>query len=225
VKHNYVSCNTLCFFVSTNFCHFYVTSTTGSVSLNTLSFFVHFLSFTKSLSIVSYSLVISFSLKLTIFPAFKQRSYATFDNMAVLIFKNKVVFFLNVSSFCDTGKFSLNRRFGCTYHLHLQGWKSSQQEISLPTCGFLFGWLPTLNMDVIRTSETSVHMRITRRYIPEDGNILNYRCGKLESCFFFNEQVNVSGHRQAVLWRFGTQRWTRDQGRHYRVRGLGQIAV
>jgi hypothetical protein len=31
-------------------------------------------------------------------------------------------------------------------------------------------------MEVIRSSETSVHMRITRRYVPEHGNIRNYRC-------------------------------------------------
>jgi hypothetical protein len=37
--------------------------------------------------------------------------------------------------------------------------------------GFLLGWVSTLKMELIRSSETSVHIRTTRRYIPEGGNI------------------------------------------------------
>jgi hypothetical protein len=33
-----------------------------------------------------------------------------------------------------------------------------------------------------RSSETSVHIRTTRRYIPEDGNFYNYRSENLKSC-------------------------------------------
>jgi hypothetical protein len=39
-----------------------------------------------------------------------------------------------------------------------------------------------LKMDVIRSSETSVHIRTTRCYIPEDGDIRNYRRENLKSC-------------------------------------------
>jgi hypothetical protein len=35
------------------------------------------------------------------------------------------------------------------------------------------------------SSETSVHIRTTRRYIPEDGNIRNYRWENLKSCITF----------------------------------------
>jgi hypothetical protein len=37
--------------------------------------------------------------------------------------------------------------------------------------GFLLVWFSTLKMEVIRSSETSVHMRNTKRHIPEDDNI------------------------------------------------------
>jgi hypothetical protein len=37
--------------------------------------------------------------------------------------------------------------------------------------GFLLGYFSTLKMQVIQTSETSVHIRTTWNYIPEDGNI------------------------------------------------------
>jgi hypothetical protein len=36
-------------------------------------------------------------------------------------------------------------------------------------------------MEVIIFSEISVHIRTTRRYIPEDGNIHNHRCENLKS--------------------------------------------
>jgi hypothetical protein len=34
----------------------------------------------------------------------------------------------------------------------------------------------------IYSSETSVHIRATRRYIPEDVSILMYRCENIEFC-------------------------------------------
>jgi hypothetical protein len=41
----------------------------------------------------------------------------------------------------------------------------------------------TLKMEVICSSETSGRIRTTRRYITDDGNIHNYRCENLKSCF------------------------------------------
>jgi hypothetical protein len=57
----------------------------------------------------------------------------------------------------------VNRRFGVTCRLHLQGRKSAEQE---PACsrwltGFLLGWYSTLKMKVISSSETSVYVRGT----------------------------------------------------------------
>jgi hypothetical protein len=43
----------------------------------------------------------------------------------------------------------------------------------------LLGWFSTMKIDVIRSSETSVHIRTTRRCIPEDGNIPLYFNQKL----------------------------------------------
>jgi hypothetical protein len=80
----------------------------------------------------------------------------------------------------------VNRRFGGTYRLHLQGRRISrainQQEavasprlcwstaFTLVSCSAYYS---TLNMEAICSSETSVDFqRTTQRYIPED-NILN----------------------------------------------------
>jgi hypothetical protein len=46
---------------------------------------------------------------------------------------------------------------------------------------FLLCWFPTLKMEVIPSSETSIHIQTTRQYIPEDGNIHNYGCENLKS--------------------------------------------
>jgi hypothetical protein len=50
------------------------------------------------------------------------------------------------------------RRLGRTYHLHLQGRKSAEQETSVQQ-------VPLLLRD------TSSHVGTTRRYIPEDRNV------------------------------------------------------
>lgn len=50
--------------------------------------------------------------------------------------------------------------------------------------GFLLGCFSTLKKDVIRSSETSLYIRITRRYITEDGNIHEYHCDDDNSYMF-----------------------------------------
>jgi hypothetical protein len=63
---------------------------------------------------------------------------------------------MNVTIFWDIAPCSpyVNRRFGGTYHLYLQGRKSVMEGTSLQ----------------------QVHIRTTRRYIPEVGNIQNTYC-------------------------------------------------
>jgi hypothetical protein len=58
----------------------------------------------------------------------------------------------------------VNRRFGGTYRLHLQGSKIREPETS-----------------VSRQQQTSVHTRSTRRHIPEDGILHTHRRGNLKS--------------------------------------------
>jgi hypothetical protein len=41
----------------------------------------------------------------------------------------------------------------------------------LQHAGFLLGLFSIMKMEVITSYETSIHIRTTRRYIPEDGNI------------------------------------------------------
>jgi hypothetical protein len=73
---------------------------------------------------------------------------------------------------------SVNRRFRGTYRLHLQGRKVREEE---PACtggyrlqppahaGSSLTDLSTLKMEAIRSSETAVYTRSTRRHIQEDG--------------------------------------------------------
>jgi hypothetical protein len=72
----------------------------------------------------------------------------------------------------------VHRRFGGMYHLRLQGLKSG---CHFTRAGFLLDWFSILKTEVIRSSETSLHIRNTWRYIPEDGNSHNYRCGNFQS--------------------------------------------
>jgi hypothetical protein len=50
-------------------------------------------------------------------------------------------------------------------------WDIAPRPSHLLHSGFLLGWFSNLKMEVIRSSETSVYIRATQRYIPEDGNI------------------------------------------------------
>jgi hypothetical protein len=67
----------------------------------------------------------------------------------------------------------------------LAGWPFFFFFFFLPThlleAGFLLCWFLALNMEVIRSSETSVHIQTTRRYIPEDDNFHNYHHENLKS--------------------------------------------
>jgi hypothetical protein len=54
-------------------------------------------------------------------------------------------------------------------------------RLTLQFAGFLLGCFSTLKMKVILFSETSAHIRTTRRYIPEDDTFHNYRCENLRS--------------------------------------------
>jgi hypothetical protein len=84
----------------------------------------------------------------------------------------------------------VNRRFGGTYCLHLQGRKSASGEPAWAGgCRLSASWkqpdslqppahagsslvdFSTLKMEAIRYSETSVHTISTRRHIPEYGNL------------------------------------------------------
>jgi hypothetical protein len=108
-------------------------------------------------------------------------------NLPWSINKIKLVIFWDIAP-CSP---YMNRCFGGTYHRHLQGRKSAEQETS-ESSSFLLGWYWTLKMEVIRSSETSVHIRSTRRYIPEDGNFHfhNYRC-RTSNPTYYKEVVQL----------------------------------
>jgi hypothetical protein len=80
----------------------------------------------------------------------KQNKRVRFEVLTAVVMKTAI--------FWDTAPYSpyMKRRFGGTYHLHLQILKSDEQETSYNR------WLDT--------SETSVHIRTTLLYISEDGN-------------------------------------------------------
>jgi hypothetical protein len=81
-----------------------------------------------------------------------------FDVFTAVTMKNAI--FWDVAS-CRP---CVNRRFGGTFRLHLQ-------DCSLQTpayAGSSLADFSTLKIEAIRSSETSVHTRSTRRHIPED---------------------------------------------------------
>jgi hypothetical protein len=51
----------------------------------------------------------------------------------------------------------------------------------------------TLKIEVIRSSETSLHIHTTRRYIPEGGYFLNCRCENCKSYKYIISQTNLRG--------------------------------
>jgi hypothetical protein len=87
---------------------------------------------------------------------------------------------MNVAIFWDIALCSpyVYQRLGGTYHLQLQDRKSAGQETSVYNVArllcFLLGWFSILKMEMIRSSEASVHIRTTRHYIPKYDNI--HRC-------------------------------------------------
>jgi hypothetical protein len=75
----------------------------------------------------------------------------------------------------------MNRRFGGTYRLHLQGRKIRERVTSVSKwlntpshAGSLLMDVSTLKMVVIRSCETSVLARTTRRNVPECGILHNH---------------------------------------------------
>jgi hypothetical protein len=67
----------------------------------------------------------------------------------------------------------VNRRFGGTYRLHLQGRKIRENSLQPPAdAGSSIADFSALKMEAIRSSETSVHTICTRRHIPEDEILL-----------------------------------------------------
>jgi hypothetical protein len=68
------------------------------------------------------------------------------------------------------------------------------------TCshGFFFSSFSTLKMEVIRSSEMSVHIWTTWCYIPEDDNFRNYHCENIKWCTMFKDgQTNVHNEGQS----------------------------
>jgi hypothetical protein len=92
---------------------------------------------------------------------------------------------------------SVNRRFGGTYRLHLQGQRNafSKEPASNclpPACHLLARWFLaeiislTLEMEAISSSETSVGtQRTTRHYIVEDGTLHIYTFIRNTRLYYF----------------------------------------
>jgi hypothetical protein len=96
----------------------------------------------------------------------------------LLFMKNTVFWYVLPSRSC------VNRRFGGTYRLHLQGRKIRQRGTSVNA------WQ---QMEAICSFETSVNTRSTRRHIPEDGILHSHRCENLKSYkLLFNSGLFMS---------------------------------
>jgi hypothetical protein len=84
-----------------------------------------------------------------------------FEAFTAVTMKNVVFWDVATSRYC------VNWPFGGTYRLHLQGRKICRLQ-PLAHAGSSLADFSTLKMEAIRSSETSVHTRSTRRHIPED---------------------------------------------------------
>jgi hypothetical protein len=80
----------------------------------------------------------------------------------------------------------VNRQFGGTCHLRLQGRRINQLWALLATCLILVSCLAyssTLKMEATCSSEKSIWLqRTTWHYIPQDRSLHNHRCENLKSC-------------------------------------------
>jgi hypothetical protein len=114
----------------------------------------------------------------------------------------------------------VNRLFRGTYRLHLQGRKIRERGTTVsrwlqtepPVENTQLADFSTLKMEAIRSSETYVHTRSTRRHIPEDGILHSHRCENLKSYTVQEMFVTVrilSAHptrfRGSVTWRRMTE--------------------
>jgi hypothetical protein len=106
--------------------------------------------------------------------------FVRFEAFTAVTMKNVVFWDVALCRSC------VNRCFGGTYRLHLQGRKIRERGIrnSLQPpahAGSSLANFSTLKMEPIRSSEKSVHTRSTRRHIPEEGILHSHRCENLKS--------------------------------------------
>jgi hypothetical protein len=119
----------------------------------------------------------------------------------------------------------VNRCFGETYHLHLQGQRINRARNQRKSNGKKWvscsAYFSALKMEAICFSETSIDFqRTTRRYITEESTLRNYRCENLKSykkpsCLGYSSTMEMEvtcsseggtshqGHNQSIftLWR------------------------
>jgi hypothetical protein len=84
-------------------------------------------------------------------------------------------------------KFSTWKGYECCSVVHVRTdvseeritfiFRVKNQQSKKQTYSRWLGWFSTLKMEVIPCSETSLHSQNTLRYVPNDSNIHNYRCG------------------------------------------------
>jgi hypothetical protein len=88
-----------------------------------------------------------------------------FEVFTAVTMKNAVFWDVAPCSFC------VNRSFGGTHRLRLQGRKIREPGTSeqVAASGSSLANFSTLKMEAIRSSETSLHIRIAVCHIPEDG--------------------------------------------------------
>jgi hypothetical protein len=158
----------------------------------------------------------------------EEENYTKLRNVAVPIISNEIHSAINLSSVtpyarsCEHNvslknavfwdvltlcRFCVYRRFGGTYHLHLQVRKIREPVTSLSmwqlpahACSSLADF-SNLKIEAICSSETSVHTRSTQRHIPEEGILHSHRCENLKS------------YIRSPRMLFRNVRWASDVGR------------
>jgi hypothetical protein len=87
------------------------------------------------------------------------RHFQASEIFTAVTMKNAVFWYVAPCSSC------VNRRFGGTYRLHIQGRKIREQSAATCSRYFLARGFSTMKIEAIRSSETSVHTITTRHHI------------------------------------------------------------
>jgi hypothetical protein len=101
--------------------------------------------------------------------------YVRFEVYTAVTMKNAVFWDVAPCRSCVT------RCFGGTYRLHLQGRKIHERGTNVSSlqpsahAGSTLADFSTIKVEAIRSSETSVHTRSTRRHFPEYGILQRFR--------------------------------------------------
>jgi hypothetical protein len=118
-----------------------------------------------------------------------------FEDLTTAVTKSTIFWYITTCS-----QLKVNRRFGGTHRLHLQGQRISRAR-NQRECRWQASYCSTLKMEAISSAETSIDFqRTTRRYVPEYST-LNVNCSLLLSDRNLNLYKYISKFsKEKIVW-------------------------